>query len=81
MTRAAAALKRRNRARLEAWIVKEGAQTRRRIVSGRPSSPKTEALESQASAVLVQVSSLGRDAEPEMASEVQEDLGEAAGSS
>ena len=51
MTRAAPALKRRNRARLEAWIVKEGAETRRRIVSGRPSSSETEAPESQASAV------------------------------
>ena len=64
LTRAAAALKRRNRARLEAWIVREGAETRRRIASGRPSSPRTEAPESQAGAVLVQVSSSGRDAEP-----------------
>ena len=78
MTRAAAALKRRNRARLEAWIVREGAETRQQIASGRPSSPRTETSESQAGAVLVQVSSPGRDAEPEAASEVQEEKGEAA---
>ena len=54
-TKAAAALKRRNRARLEAWILTEGTQTRRRLAGGLPSSPRTVAPEAQAGGAWVGV--------------------------
>ena len=58
--RAAKALKRRNRARLEAWILTEGPQARRRLVGGLPSSPRIVTPEVQAGAVLEQMPAPGK---------------------
>ena len=76
VTRAAAALRRarRTRARLEAWIVREGAGTRRRLAGGLPSSPASASSASEPRAVPVPVPPPGQDAEPEGVPEASEVL-------
>ena len=76
--RAAKALKRRNRARLEAWILTEGPQARRRLAGGLPSSPRIVTPKVQAGAVLGQIPPPGQDAELRAPVGVREEQIEAA---